>query len=133
MLAVLQLGHLCQTRCTVRTRLRALLQPGRQDRPLKKRLRPDVRIHVSVAEVAFWGAPDFTFTSMPEPVPKVLRTTATQFLKDYGDNLQIFDAEHEVATSVVAKLTSGHTPGHCVVHVTSGIERLTFAATPCSP
>jgi len=100
---------------------------------VKKRLRPDVRIHVSAAEVAFWGAPDFTFTSMPKPVPKVLRTTALQFLKEYGANIQTFDKECEVAPGVVAKLTGGHTPGHCVVHVTSGGERLTFAGDALFP
>jgi len=71
---------------------------------VKKRLRPDVRIHVSAAEVAFWGAPDFSFTSMPTPVPKVLRTTASQFMKAYAANLQVFDNEYEVAPGVVAKL-----------------------------
>jgi glyoxylase-like metal-dependent hydrolase (beta-lactamase superfamily II) len=100
---------------------------------VKKRLRPDVRIHVSAAEVAFWGAPDFSFTSMPTPVPKVLRTTATQFMKAYAANLQVFDSEYEVAPGVVAKLTGGHTPGHCVVHVTSGRDRLTFAGDALFP
>jgi len=100
---------------------------------VKKRLRPDVRIHVSAAEVAFWGAPDFSFTSMPTPVPKVLRSTATQFMKVYAANLQVFDSEYEVAPGVVAKLTGGHTPGHCVVHVTSGRDRLTFAGDALFP
>lgn len=100
---------------------------------VKKRLRPDVRIHVSAAEVAFWGAPDFSFTAMPKPVPKVLRSTAAQFLKDYGANLRIFDKEYEVAPGVVAKLTGGHTPGHSVLHVTSGGERLTFAGDALFP
>ncbi len=100
---------------------------------VKKRLRPDVRIHVSAAEVAFWGAPDFSFTSMPTPVPKVLRTTATQFMKAYAANLQVFDSEYEVAPGVVTKLTGGHTPGHCVVHVTSGQDRLTFAGDALFP
>lgn len=100
---------------------------------VKRRLRPDVRIHVSAAEVAFWGAPDFSFTAMPKPVPKVLRSTAAQFLKDYGANLRIFDKEYEVAPGVVAKLTGGHTPGHSVLHVTSGGERLTFAGDALFP
>jgi glyoxylase-like metal-dependent hydrolase (beta-lactamase superfamily II) len=100
---------------------------------VKARLRPDVRIHVSAAEVAFWGAPDFSFTSMPKPVPKVLRSTAAQFMKDYGANLQTFETEYEVAPGVVAKLTGGHTPGHSVVHITSGGDRLTFAGDALFP
>lgn len=100
---------------------------------VKERLRPDVRIHVSAAEVDFWGAPDFTFTSMPKPVPKVLRSTAAQFMKDYGANLRTFDKEHEVAPGVVAKLTGGHTPGHSILRVTSGDDRLTFAGDALFP
>jgi len=100
---------------------------------VKKRLRPDVRIHVSATEVEFWDAPDFTFTSMPTPVPKVLRSTAAEFIKNYRGNLQTFDTEREVAPGVVAKLTGGHTPGHCVVHLNSGGERLTFAGDALFP
>lgn len=100
---------------------------------VKQRLRPDVRIHVSATEVAFWDAPDFTFTSMPAPVPKVLRSTAAQFIKEYRDKLKTFDQECEVAPGVVAKVTGGHTPGHCVVQLNSGGERLTFAGDALFP
>ena len=48
---------------------------------VENRLRPDVRIHVSATEVAFWKSPDFSRTSMPSPVPDVLRETADQFMK----------------------------------------------------
>jgi glyoxylase-like metal-dependent hydrolase (beta-lactamase superfamily II) len=34
---------------------------------------------------------------------------------------------------VVARLTGGHTPGHCVIYVTSGAERLTFAGDALFP
>nr|WP_047168094.1 MBL fold metallo-hydrolase [Sphingomonas sp. Y57] len=100
---------------------------------VKQRLRPDVRIHVSATEVAFWDAPDFTFTSMPTPVPKVLRSTAAQFIKEYRDKLKTFDEECEIAPGVVAKVTGGHTPGHCVVQLNSGGERLTFAGDALFP
>ncbi|MCB4859837.1 MULTISPECIES: MBL fold metallo-hydrolase [unclassified Sphingobium] len=100
---------------------------------VKKRLSPDVRIHVSATEVAFWDAPDFSFTSMPTPVPKVLRSTAAEFIKVYRGNLRTFEDEYEVAPGVVAKLTGGHTPGHCVVHLASGGERLTFAGDALFP
>lgn len=100
---------------------------------VKKRLRPDVRIHVSATEVEFWDAPDFSFTAMPTPVPKVLRSTAAQFIKEYRGNLKTFDEEYEVAPGVVARLTGGHTPGHCIVHLDSGGERLTFAGDALFP
>ncbi|SDU93072.1 Glyoxylase, beta-lactamase superfamily II [Pseudomonas corrugata] len=100
---------------------------------VKNRLRPDVRIHVAAAEVAFWASPDFTLTSMPAPVPDVLRATADEFMKVYGSKLRTFEHEHEVAPGVIARLTGGHTPGHSVVHVMSAGERLTFAGDALFP
>ncbi|MBF6028564.1 MBL fold metallo-hydrolase [Pseudomonas sp. P115] len=100
---------------------------------VKNKLRPDVRIHVAAIEVDFWASPDFTYTDMPAPVPDVLKATAQQFMALYQDNLHTFDDEHQVAPGVVAKLTGGHTPGHSVVYVTSGGERLTFAGDALFP
>lgn len=94
---------------------------------VKRRLRPDVRIHVSATEVEFWTSPDFSNTVMPTPVPDVLRSTAASFYNEYRDRLQIFEDRHEVAPGVVVRLTGGHTPGHSVVDLASGGERLMFA------
>ncbi|WP_238340683.1 MBL fold metallo-hydrolase [Pseudomonas kairouanensis] len=100
---------------------------------VKSKLRPDVRIHVAAIEVDFWASPDFTYTDMPAPVPDVLRATAQQFMALYQGNLHTFNDEQQVAPGVVAKLTGGHTPGHSVVYVTSGGERLTFAGDALFP
>jgi glyoxylase-like metal-dependent hydrolase (beta-lactamase superfamily II) len=100
---------------------------------VKERLRPDVRIHVSAAEVKFWTSPDFSLTVMPKPVPDVLRSTATRFYDEYRDQLEIFEDKYEVAPGVVVRLTGGHTPGHSVVDLTSGGERLTFAGDAVFP
>jgi glyoxylase-like metal-dependent hydrolase (beta-lactamase superfamily II) len=100
---------------------------------VKERLRPDVRIHVAAEEVAFWAMPDFSHTVMPKPVPAVLRTTATAFLEAYGDNLRLFRDRHEVAPGVTVRLTGGHTPGHSVVDLVSGGERLLFAGDAMFP
>ncbi|MGE8620122.1 MAG: MBL fold metallo-hydrolase [Achromobacter spanius] len=100
---------------------------------VKKRLRPDVRIHVSAAEVAFWTSPDFSQTVMPNPVPAVLKTTATAFYNEYRDRLHIFQDKHEVAPGVFVRVTGGHTPGHSVVDLVSGGERLTFAGDAMFP
>ncbi len=100
---------------------------------VKNKLRPDVRIHVAALEVDFWASPDFTHTDMPAPVPDVLKATAQQFMALYRDNLHTFDNEHAVAPGVTAKLTGGHTPGHSVVYVNSGGERLTFAGDALFP
>ena len=100
---------------------------------VKRKLRADVRIHVAAIEVDFWTSPDFTYTDMPAPVPDVLRATAQQFMALYKDNLHTFDDEQAVAPGVVAMLTGGHTPGHSVVYVNSGGERLTFAGDALFP
>ncbi|MDQ0011602.1 glyoxylase-like metal-dependent hydrolase (beta-lactamase superfamily II) [Luteibacter jiangsuensis] len=100
---------------------------------VKEGLRPDVRIHVNAAEVAFWEAPDFTHTAMPPAVPPVLRSTAQSFANEYRDRIQTFDESYEVAPGVVARRTGGHTPGHSVVALTSRGERLTFAGDAVFP
>lgn len=100
---------------------------------VRSRLRSDLRIHVAAAEVDFWEMPDFGSTSMPAPVPDVLRSTANLFINQYRPMLRIFDEEHEVAPGVVVRRTGGHTPGHSVVHVASGGERLTFAGDALFP
>ncbi|MFJ1302807.1 MBL fold metallo-hydrolase [Pseudomonadota bacterium AL_CKDN230030165-1A_HGKHYDSX7] len=100
---------------------------------VKQGLRPDVRIHVSATEVAFWTSPDFTHTVMPKPVPAVLRSTATSFYNEYRERLCVFDDQHEVAPGVTVRLTGGHTPGHAVVDVVSNGERLTFAGDAVFP
>lgn len=94
---------------------------------VKDRLRPNVRIHVAAAEVAFWQSPDFSRTAMPEGFPDALRSTAKRFLNEYRNQLKQFDDESEVAPGVVACRTGGHTPGHSIVRLSSGGERLTFA------
>jgi glyoxylase-like metal-dependent hydrolase (beta-lactamase superfamily II) len=94
---------------------------------VKQQLRPDLRIHVAAAEVKFWESPDFSRVSMPEGFPDALRQTAKRFVKEYGSRLRTFEEEHEVAPGVVVTRTGGHTPGHSVVRVASGGERLIFA------
>ena len=99
-----------------------LIVPGVQER-----LRPDLRIHVAAAEVKFWESPDFTRVAMPEGFPDALRSAAKRFATMYRSNLRLFDAEKEVAPGVIAQRTGGHTPGHCIVRIVSGDDRLTFA------
>ena len=92
---------------------------------LMSRLRPDVPIHLAAAEVEFWASPDFsrnTFAGMPE----VLRSAARRFADKYRSQLRMFDSEYEVAPGVVVRRTGGHTPGHSVVRLASGGDRLTF-------
>ena len=94
---------------------------------VKEQLRPDLRIHVAAAEVKFWEAPDFTHTSMPPGFPDALRSAAKRFAKEYRSHLRPFEEQYEVAPGVVVHRTGGHTPGHSVVRLASGGDRLTFA------
>jgi glyoxylase-like metal-dependent hydrolase (beta-lactamase superfamily II) len=94
---------------------------------LGSRLPPDLRVHVAAAEAEFWESPDFSHTAMPAGVPDALRSAATRFLDQYRRRLRPFETEYEVAPGVVACRTGGHTPGHSVVRLASGDDRLTFA------
>ncbi|EJZ21460.1 beta-lactamase [Rhizobium sp. Pop5] len=94
---------------------------------VKDQLRPDLRIHVAAAEVKFWEAPDFSHVSMPPGFPDALRATAKRFAKEYSGYLRLFDEEYEVAPGVVVHRTGGHTPGHSVIRIASGGDRLMFA------
>ena len=94
---------------------------------VKERLPPDLRIHVAAAEVKFWESPDFSHVSMPPGFPDALRSAAKRFMKEYRSQLRPFEEEYEVAPGVIVQRTGGHTPGHSVVRVASGGDRLTFA------
>ena len=94
---------------------------------VKERLRPDLRVHVAAAEAEFWESPDFSRVSMPPGFPDALRRTGKRFLKEYHSQLRTFEDEYEVAPGVVVQRTGGHTPGHSVVRLASGGDRLTFA------
>lgn len=94
---------------------------------MRDRLRPDLRVHLAAAEVKFWASPDFSRTSMPPGFPDALRRAAKRFLNEYDSQLRPFEAEYDVAPGVVVRRTGGHTPGHSVVRLASGGDRLTFA------
>ncbi len=95
---------------------------------VRERLRPDLRIHVAAFEAKFWGGrPDFSRAHMPPGFPDALQRTAKRFLGEYDSQLRLFDKEYEVVPGVLVQRTGGHTPGHSVVRLASGGDRLTFA------
>jgi glyoxylase-like metal-dependent hydrolase (beta-lactamase superfamily II) len=100
---------------------------------VKDRLRPDLRIHVAAVEVEFWASPDFSRTAMGPVLSDVARRAAKQFLDEYHSQLRPFEAEYEVAPGVVVTRTGGHTPGHSVVRLASGGDRLMFAGDALFP
>jgi len=94
---------------------------------VRDRLRPDLRVHLAAAEAEFWEAPDFSRVSMPPGFPDALRRTARRFLDEFRSQMRPFDTEYQVAPGVVVQRTGGHTPGHSVVRLASGGDRLMFA------
>src|SRR5262249_26412396 len=58
---------------------------------------------------------------------ELARRAAKHFLNEYHGQLRPFEAEYEVAPGVVVQRTGGHTPGHSVIRLASGGDRLTFA------
>jgi glyoxylase-like metal-dependent hydrolase (beta-lactamase superfamily II) len=56
----------------------------------------------------------------------VLRSAARRFADQYRSQLRLFESEYEVAPGVLVRRTGGHTPGHSVVRLASGGDRLTF-------
>lgn len=94
---------------------------------VRDRLRPDLRIHAAAAEIKFWASPDFSRVNMPPGFPDALRRTAKRFLNEYDSQMRPFDNDYEVAPGVLVRRTGGHTPGHSVVRLASGGDRLTFA------
>src|SRR5262245_37939907 len=101
---------------------------------LRGRLRPDLKIHVSTAEAEFWaGKADLSRATMPPGVPESLRSIAKRFLDEYHSRLQPFEKEYEVAPGVLVRRTGGHTPGHSVVRLESGGDRLMFGGDSVFP
>ena len=94
---------------------------------VKDRLRPDLRVHVAAAEAEFWASPDFSRNSFPPRMPDALRSAAGRFLDVYHSRLRPFEAQYEVAPGMVVCRIGGHTPGHSVVRLASGGDRLMFA------
>ncbi|MBP1886279.1 MBL fold metallo-hydrolase [Sinorhizobium mexicanum] len=100
---------------------------------VKDRLRPDLRVHVSAAETRFWESPDFSRTAIPPEFVEVICRASRQFLNEYRSRIRTFEEESEVAPGVVVTRTGGHTPGHSVVRLASGGDRLMFAGDALLP
>src|SRR5262249_54423204 len=100
---------------------------------LRGRLRPDVPIHLAAAEAEFWVSPDFSRNAFPPRMPDALRSAAARFVGEYRSQLRPFEAECEVAPGVIVCRTGGHTPGHSVVRLASGGDRLTFLGDAVFP
>jgi glyoxylase-like metal-dependent hydrolase (beta-lactamase superfamily II) len=69
---------------------------------------------------------DFSRASKRPPIPDVLRRTAKRFLNEYPQPATAVRGGVREAPGVVVRRTGGHTPGHSVVRLASGSDRLTF-------
>ena len=63
---------------------------------------------------------------MPPGFPDALWRTARRFSKEYDSQPRLFETEYEVAPGVLVDAPAA-TPGHSVVRLASGGDRLTFA------
>ncbi len=100
---------------------------------VKQQLRPDLRIHASAAEAKFWEDPDFSRTGMPPALADIARSASTRFLTEYRSQLRTFEQDQQVAPGVTVSRTGGHTPGHSVVRIISGKDRLMFGGDAIFP
>ncbi len=100
---------------------------------VKERLRSDLQVHVSTAELEFWKSPDFSRTAMPPELAGLARRASLEFMEQYGSSIRSFETHSEVAPGVTITRTGGHTPGHSVVRVTSDGARLMFAGDAIFP
>ena len=100
---------------------------------VKQQLRRDLRVHLSAPEARFWKNPDFSKTAMPPALADLARKASLDFLREYSSYLQLFEQETQVADGVTVSLTGGHTPGHSVVRVESGNDKLMFGGDAIFP
>lgn len=100
---------------------------------VKERMRPDLRVHVCASETEFWKSPDFSRTAMPPALADLARKASLAFMNVYGGHIRTFKDEAQVAPGVSVTRTGGHTPGHSVVRVQSGNDRLMFCGDAIFP
>ena len=81
---------------------------------------PSAEFVASETEVAFWSAPDLVGKLPSAQKPLVTQTN----LKLASPRLRLIKAGAEVAPGVTTLDTSGHTPGHMSVHISSGREEM---------
>jgi glyoxylase-like metal-dependent hydrolase (beta-lactamase superfamily II) len=86
---------------------------------------PNARYVMSKEEWEFWtGAPDLTPLPTPEWFKEALLTCAANCLPPIGGQLDLADSGSEIVPGVRAIATSGHTPGHIALAISSEGEQL---------
>ena len=101
---------------------------------LKGRLRPDLRIHVAAAEAEFWaGKADLSRATMPPGVPESLRSVAKRFLDQLPQPAAAVREGTRGGAGGARQSHRGHTPGHSVVRLESGGDRLMFGGDSMFP
>jgi glyoxylase-like metal-dependent hydrolase (beta-lactamase superfamily II) len=86
---------------------------------------PAARYVMWKEEWEFWTtAPDLTALPVPDWIKQALLKFAADNLPPIEGQLELVDAETEIAPGIQAVATPGHTPGHMAVSISSGGERL---------
>lgn len=92
---------------------------------------PNATVHLAAIEHAFWMAdtPDFSKSRFSD---RTLLTTiiagTKKTLAALGNRLHLFNPGDIRFGAIAFELAAGHTPGHMLVHITSGNEKLVHVA-----
>jgi len=92
---------------------------------------PNASIYLSRIEHDFWmsPSPDFSKSKLKdEALKKLVVAVARKNILAIRPQLHLVNDGDEILDCIKMQLAPGHTPGHCIIHVFSGAERLCHIA-----
>jgi len=92
---------------------------------------PNAAIYLYRTEHDFWmsPSPDFSKSKLKnEALKKLVIAVAKKNILAIRPHLHLLDDGDEILDCIKIQLAAGHTPGHCIIHVFSGTERLCHIA-----
>lgn len=92
---------------------------------------PNASIYLSSIEHDFWmsPSPDFSKSKLQdEALKKLVVEVARKNILAIRPQLHLVNDGDEILGCIKMELAPGHTPGHCIIHVFSGTERLCHIA-----
>jgi glyoxylase-like metal-dependent hydrolase (beta-lactamase superfamily II) len=96
-----------------------------------RRAFPRAELLMHRAERDFWTAaePDFSRSTAPKEIRQLAVSTARRLLGVFEDNLTLLEGDKPlIAPGVTAHLARGHSPGHLIVAIESGDQRMMYLA-----
>lgn len=91
-----------------------------------KKAFPEAEVVLAEAEAAFW-TDEGIMNQAPENM-KGLFQFVQNTLKTYGDQISRVSTGKEITSGVTLQTAPGHTPGHSIIDVSSGSEKITIVA-----